>query len=324
MMRLPAFAYHRPTGLAEVFALLAAHDDAVVVSGGTDLYPNLKRRQFPAGTVVSLAAVPGLAGITTAEDGTVRLGTLTTLATVASSPDVPEALAAAAALVASPQLRNRGTVGGNLCVDTRCHWLNVTDLWRQAAEPCLKAGGETCWVAPAKRQCWAVLSSDLAPVLVALEATVRLAGPDGTRTLPVAELYRDDGMAHLAKEPEEILVEVVVPSLGDRRAGYRKLRRRGSIDFPILGVAAALRFARDRCREARIVLGAVASAPVRATAAEELLTAHPWSAELVEEAGALAGKAVRPMGNTDLTSRYRKRMIPVYVRRLLTDLAGAR
>jgi 4-hydroxybenzoyl-CoA reductase subunit beta len=228
----------------------------------------------------------------------------------------------AAGAVATPQIRNRGTVGGNLCVDTRCHWLNIPETWRQAAQPCLKTGGEMCWVAPAKKICWAVTSTDLAPVMIALDATVRLVGPDGEREVPVAALYRNDGMDHLVKGPNEVVIEVVVPPSGHLKTGYRKLRRRGSIDFPILGVAAAVRVEDDRCVDARIVLGAVSSAPVRVTDAEERLVAEPLTLELLTEVGELAGSAVKPMSNIDLTSRYRKRMVPVYVRRLLVELTS--
>lgn len=322
MLRLPPLAHAAPSTVEEAVALLA-EPGTMLAAGGTDLVPNLKRRQYPdARTVVSLHRIAGLRGVVAEDDGSLRIGALTTLAAVADDPRVPEAVRDAARAVASPQIRNRGTVGGNLCVDTRCHWLNVPDTWRQAAEPCLKAGGETCWVAPAKKWCWAVSSSDLAPVVVALDAAVRLVGPDGERSLPAADLYRDDGMAHLAKDPQEIVVEVVLPPLDEVRAGYRKLRRRGSIDFPILGVAAALRLDGDRCTDARIVLGAVASAPVRAVDAEALLTSERLSEELLAEVGDLAGKAVRPMSNTDLTSRYRKRMVPVFVRRLLGDIVA--
>lgn len=320
MLRLPPLDHAAPDTIDEAVTLLA-EDGAMLAAGGTDLVPNLKRRQYPeARLVVSLHRVQGLSGVTVDDNGDIHIGALTTLARLAADEHVPAAVREAAGAVASPQIRNRGTVGGNLCVDTRCHWLNIPDTWRQAAEPCLKTGGEMCWVAPAKKVCWAVSSTDLAPVMIALEATVRLAGPEGERQLAVADLYRDDGMDHLGKTPDEVIVEVIVPPSGHLRTGYRKLRRRGSIDFPILGVAAAVRVADSRCDEARIVLGAVSSAPVRASAAEERLVAEPVTPGLLEEVGELAGGAVRPMSNIDLTSRYRKKMVPVYVRRLLGEL----
>jgi 4-hydroxybenzoyl-CoA reductase subunit beta len=301
---------------------LLAEEGAMLAAGGTDLVPNLKRRQYPtARLVVSLHRVQGLHGVTVDDDG-VRIGALTTLTTLAEDDRLPAAVCEAAGAVASPQIRNRGTVGGNLCVDTRCHWLNIPETWRQAAKPCLKTGGEMCWVAPAKKVCWAVSSTDLAPVMIALDATVRLIGPEGEREIPVADLYRDDGMDHIAKQPDEVLTEIILPPSDGLRTGYRKLRRRGSIDFPILGVAAAVSVEDDRCVDARIVLGAISSAPLRVTAAEERLVAEPLTPQLLEEVGELAGQAVRPMSNIDLTSRYRKRMVPVYVRRLLSDLTA--
>jgi 4-hydroxybenzoyl-CoA reductase subunit beta len=322
MLRLPPLDHAAPDTIGEAVALLA-EDGAMLAAGGTDLVPNLKRRQYPtARLVVSLHRVHGLHGVTVDGDGAVHIGALTTLATLAEDDRVPTAVREAAGVVATPQIRNRGTVGGNLCVDTRCHWLNIPETWRQAAKPCLKTGGEMCWVAPAKKVCWAVSSTDLAPVMIALDATVRLVGPDGEWEMPVADLYRDDGMDHLVKGPDDVVTEVVVPAADHLRTGYRKLRRRGSIDFPILGVAGAVRVEEDRCVDARIVLGAVSSAPLRVTIAEERLVAEPITPELLQEVGDLAGAAVRPMSNIDLTSRYRKRMVPVYVRRLLAELTA--
>ncbi|GMQ97638.1 MAG: xanthine dehydrogenase family protein subunit M [Acidimicrobiia bacterium] len=324
MLRLPPLRYEAPTTLEEVVALLA-QDGALLSAGGTDLVPNLKRRQYPdARTVVSLRRVESLSDIAIDDEGFIRVGALTTLASVARDERVPSAIRKAARSVASPQIRNQATVGGNLCVDTRCDWLNVPDTWRQAAEPCLKTGGDMCWVAPAKKECWAVSSSDLAPMLVAFGADVQLIGPNGERSIPVEHLYRNDGMAHLTKDPEEIVTEIVIPPDIGVRATYHKLRRRGSIDFPILGVAAVLRLDDDgACVGARIVLGAVASAPLRVPEAEEVLVGQPIDTDMIVMAAEAARKLARPLNNTDLTSRYRKRMIPVFVQRALEELMDA-
>ncbi|GMQ93607.1 MAG: xanthine dehydrogenase family protein subunit M [Acidimicrobiia bacterium] len=321
MLRLPPLRHEAPSTLEQAIALLA-EDGALLAAGGSDLVPNLKRRQYPAArTIVSLRRVPDLARVRVDDSGTVRIGALTTLATIAGDSRLPIAIREAAGTVASPQIRNQGTVGGNLCVDTRCDWLNVPDTWRQAAEPCLKAGGEMCWVAPAKKDCWAVSSSDLAPVMVAFGAEVQLIGSEGQRSIPVEQLYRNDGMAHLAKAPDEILTEVAFGSHTGVRATYHKLRRRGSIDFPILGVAAAIRLDETNiCTEARIVLGAVASAPLRVPTAEHALVGRTYNDESIAEAAEAARKLARPFNNTDLTSRYRKRMIPVFVKRALQEL----
>jgi len=324
MLRLPQLRYEAPTTIEEIVALLA-QDGTHLSAGGTDLVPNLKRRQYPdARTVVSLRRVSGLRDIRVDADGVTHIGALTTLATLAADQRVPSAIREAAGSVASPQIRNQGTVGGNLCVDTRCDWLNVPDTWRQAAEPCLKAGGDMCWVAPAKKECWAVSSSDLAPMLVAFGADVQLVGPNGQRLIPVEHLYRNDGLVHLTKDPEEIVTEIVIPPDIGVRATYHKLRRRGSIDFPILGVAAVLRLDDDGvCVSARIVLGAVASAPLRVPEAEEILVGQPIDPDTITMAAEAARKLARPLNNTDLTSRYRKRMIPVFVQRALEELMEA-
>ncbi len=321
MLRLPPLRHEAPRTLEEAVALLAG-DGAMLSAGGTDLVPNLKRRQYPeAATIVSLRRIPGLAGVRVESDGSLHIGSLTTLASVAEHESIPLVMREAARTVASPQIRNQGTIGGNLCVDTRCNWLNVPQTWREAAEPCLKAGGDTCWVAPAKKDCWAVSSSDLAPVLVALGAEVQLVGPEGRRSMPLEDLYRNDGMAYLTKGADEIITGVVVPPSSSLRASYRKLRRRGSIDFPILGVAIAASFDDDQlCTASRIVLGSVASSPLRVPEAEEMLVGRVLGPEAIAEAAEAARKFARPLNNTDLTSRYRKRMIPVYVSRALGDL----
>jgi 4-hydroxybenzoyl-CoA reductase subunit beta len=322
-MPLPAFEYLTPATLEEAVELLADPDRSVmVVGGGTDLLPKMKRRQMTPDTLVSLSEVAEMRGIRTDEEGRCLIGASTLLPEIEASLEVPRVLAQAAGEVASPQLRNAATIGGNLCVDTRCNWIDMSDSWRRASGYCLKDGGDTCWVAPKSDRCWAVSSTDLGPVSIALDASVRLLGLQGERVLPVEDLYRDDGIAYLTKAPDEILVELVLPpEVG--RATYHKLRRRGSIDFPILGVAAAARFDDSgTCISARLVLGAVASAPRRATEAEEYIVGRRFTEEVIEEAARLATGPVRPLDNTDLGSRYRKWMIVVYVARALRDLAA--
>jgi 4-hydroxybenzoyl-CoA reductase subunit beta len=323
-MPMPAFEYQAPESLDEAVALLADADRWVsIVGGGTDLFPKMKRRQLTPDVLVSLSEIPELRGIRIDEDGTCIIGATTLLPEIEASPDVPEVLARAAGDVASPQLRNAATIGGNLCVDTRCNWIDMSDPWRQASGYCLKDGGDTCWVAPRGDRCWAVSSTDLGPVSMALDGSVRLLSGRGERVIPVEELYRDDGMAYLTKEPDEILVELILPPR-EGPAVYHKLRRRGSIDFPILGVAAATRFDADGvCRDPRLVLGSTGSSPRRATEAEEFIAGKQLTDEVIEEAASLATGPFRPQDNTDLGSRYRKWMIVVYVARALGDLADA-
>jgi 4-hydroxybenzoyl-CoA reductase subunit beta len=306
--------------------MLADHagEEAMAVSGGTDLYPNMKRRQFEPKVLVGLRALPGGREVTTGPGGGVEIGGLATLQSLERSAllqtRVP-VLAKAASLVSSPILRHMGTIGGNLSVDTRCTYYNQTYDWRKAIHFCMKKDGDTCWVAPGSPRCWAVSSSDCAPVLIALDAEVTLVGLSGERRIPVKDLYRHDGIEFTTKKREEVLTAIHVPAPNGMRATYLKLRRRDSIDFPILGVAAALDTAKDgTVRKARILITAVESAPVEAEKAEAHLVGKKLTEELVEEAASLAYRPAKPLDNTDLSNPYRKKMARVYVARALREL----
>src|SRR5262245_54125505 len=244
MLRLPPFTYLVPQSLPEAVAMLAEQEpaDTMLVAGGTDLYPNMKRQQYEPKRLIGLRQLRALQGLTgNARDG-LTIGAGMTLTHLHQQRDIMTgypALATAASLVSTPQLRNMGTIGGNLCVDTRCNYYNQTYWWRQAIGFCLKKDGATCWVAPGSSRCWAVSSSDTAPVLLALGAQVRLVGPYGERVIPVQQLYQDDGVAYLGKRHEEILTDIFIPPATDLHMRYYKLRRRGAFDFPILSVAIA-------------------------------------------------------------------------------------
>ena len=253
-----------------------------------------------------------------------RLGAGVTLTTLANHPVILEhytALATAAGSVSTPQLRNMGTIGGNVLLDTRCNYYNQTEFWRHSIDYCMKKDGEVCLVAPGSPRCWAISSADTAPVLVSLNAQVRLVSARGERSIPVRELFRDDGMNPYTRASDEILTEIILPPAAGWRSVYLKLRRRGSFDFPILGVAVALRFAGDRTvTEARITLGAVASHPVEATEAAQKLVGQPLSPELIDAVAVAAAKRAKPLDNADLTINYRKQVTPVFVRRALSQL----
>jgi 4-hydroxybenzoyl-CoA reductase subunit beta len=324
MLRLPPFRYVAPKTASEAARILADHGpEAMAVAGGTDLYPNMKRRQFTPELLVGLRQLEGARGIEA--NGSLRLGALATLSEVAAHPALRErwpALARAAGLVSSPPLRNAGTIGGNLCVDTRCNYYNQTEAWRASIGYCMKRDGDICLVAPGSDTCWALSSSDTAPVMIALDASVTLADGAGERRVPVRELFGRDGIEYLAKRPEEVLTEIHVPDRSGWRATYRKLRRRGSIDFPILGVAAALRLAGDTIEEARLVLGAVDTHPVEARDAQEFLRGRRLDAETIEMAAGIAYRPARPLDNADLAYHWRKRMARIEVARALRELAG--
>ncbi len=327
MLRLPSFTYLAPRTVEEaVHGIGEAGADGMLVAGGTDLYPNMKRRQFEPKVLVGLRGVRDLRRITGDRRQGMIIGAGVTLSALAAHPEVAEgyrALALAAGAVSTPPLRNMGTLGGNLCLDTRCNYYNQTFHWRKSIGFCMKKDGEICLVAPGSSRCWAISSTDTAPVSIALDARVRLVGPLGERLVPAAALYRDDGMQYLTKAPGEILTEVILPPADGWRTTYWKLRRRGSFDFPILGVAAALRSAPDgTVEDARIVLGAVASQPVVAGAAAAPLTGQRLTPDLIARAAQVAFQPAKPLDNADLTIGYRKKMARVYVERALRELAG--
>jgi len=325
MIRLPEFDYYAPSTVEEAVALKAEHgSEAMYVAGGTDLFPNMKRRQFEPKTLIGLREVGELRAISNGSGLTIGAGvTLTDLANHSAVRRGYPSLANAAGLVSSPPLRNAGTIGGNLCLDTRCSYYNQSRDWRKALGFCMKLDGDTCWVALSSQKCLAVSSSDCAPVVIALGAEVRLVGPHGERTIPAEALYRNDGMEYLDKSPDELLVSINLPPREGWRTSYWKLRRRGSIDFPILSVAVALRMEQDGfCAEARLVLGAVSSQPVLGTEAAGLLTGKRITPELIREVAELAAKPAKPLDNTDMTLSYRKKMVRVYVARALSEAAG--
>ena len=324
MLRLPEFRLHQPRTLEEAAERLAGEGPrARLVAGGTDLWPNMKRRHQKAESVISLAAIEALRGVRA--NGDVRLGATTSLTDVERHDAVRErfpALARAVGWISSPVLRNMGTIGGNVCLDTRCTYYDQNEEWRQAISYCMKAEGKVCWVAPSSPRCWAVQSADSAPMLVALGARVRLVSAAGEREIPVEALYRDDGMDYLTKRPDEIVAEVVLPGESDAsrlRTAFFKLRRRGSIDYGVLSVAVALRMAGGVVESARIVLGSIASLPSSADDAAAELAGKPLTDETIRAAAAKTRSAVTPMDNTDLDPRWRGQVTPVYVERTIRE-----
>lgn len=333
MLRLPSFRFLQARTLAEAADVLASegaaeHEDNVrLVAGGTDLWPNMKRRHQKARVVVSLMRVPNLRGVQA--NGDVRIGATTILEDLVRNAAVRErypALVRAVASISSPPLRHMGTIGGNLCVDTRCTYYNQTEDWRRSISYCMKEEGEICWVATSSPSCLAHSASDSAPVLCALEAEVKLVSREGERLIPVEGLYRDDGINYLAKGPEEIVAGVHLPKEADSsrcRSAFWKLRRRGSIDFAVLSSAVALWTNPSGVVEkARIYLGAVGSYPVPAEEAAEFLVGKPLNPETIAEAARLARKPAYPMDNTDFQAQWRGTMVVKYTEAALREAAG--
>jgi 4-hydroxybenzoyl-CoA reductase subunit beta len=332
MLRLPQFQFLHARSLAEAAAALAGEGAAEgkpvrLVAGGTDLWPNLKRRHQQASTVVSLMGIPDLAGISV--NGEIRIGATTLLSDVVADAAVRArypAFAAAVQSISSPPLRNMGTIGGNLCVDTRCTYYNQTEEWRRSIDYCMKAEGEICWVAPSSPRCWAHTATDSAPMACALGARVTLVSQDGERTIALDDLYRDDGMEYLAKRPEEILTALHLPAdaTAERcRSAFWKLRRRGSIDFAVLSAAVAVWTAADGTVEkARIVLGAVASRALAAQECADFLLGKQLDEETIAAAARLTRKVATPMDNTDFQTQWRGTMVQRYTEAALREVAG--
>jgi 4-hydroxybenzoyl-CoA reductase subunit beta len=333
MLRLPYFRFLSPQTIDEAAdALASGGGDAAIVAGGTDLLPNMKRRQQTPGILVSVRRIAELRRIADASaafgDGGLTIGagmTLTGIVRALRMRGTPAfvGLAQAAAQVATPQLRNMGTIGGNLCLDTRCNYYDQSYEWRKAIDFCMKKDGGICWVAPSSTRCLAVSSTDTAPALMSLGAVVTLASADGVRTLPLTDLYRNDGIDYLARRPSEILTTVELPPLRGWRSTYWKLRRRGSFDFPVLSVAAAAQIAPDgTVGAARIVLGAVASRPIDVPRAADALAGRALSDAAIASAAELAAQPAKPMDNTDFSLVWRKRMTRELVAHALRELRG--
>jgi len=326
MMRLPLFEFRAPRTLEEAAHILDGEGaGAMALAGGTDLLPNMKRRQQVPRTLMSLRYIEDLKHARLEHAGS-RLGACVTLAEIAADPRFLNgftALAQAASLVATPHIRNMATLGGNLCLDTRCNYYDQNYEWRKAIHFCLKKDGDTCWVAPGSSKCVAVSSTDTAPALMALGARVRLISRTGEREVSLADLYNNDGLDYIKRKSNEILTEVLVDSLHSWKSTYWKLRRRGSFDFPVLSVAAAARITDGGVVEdARIVIGSAASRPLVAAEAAKSMIGRALNADTIAEAAVLAARIAKPLDNTDFDMSWRKKVTGEFVTCALRELRG--
>jgi 4-hydroxybenzoyl-CoA reductase subunit beta len=325
MERLPDFRLARPQSLAEAATLLAAEPAARLMGGGTDLVPNLRRGLDSPAVLIDLGAVQGFDTLD-AGDAALVLGAGVTLATLASDERIAgrwQAVAEAARSAAGPGHRTVATLGGNLCLDTRCIFYNQSEWWRAANGYCLKRGGQTCHVAPQGDRCHATFSGDVAPALIALDAEVDLLSSRGTRRIALADAYRDDGAAHLALQRDEVLARVVVPAPAPGAAsGYRKARVRGAMDFPLAGVACALRMDGDSIAALRVALTGTNPHPLLLDGTQALV-GRPLDDDGLAALGKLVQKQVSPMRTTATASNYRRQVAAVLAQRLVRSLAGA-
>jgi 4-hydroxybenzoyl-CoA reductase subunit beta len=284
----------------------------------------MRQKLFEPQFVLDIRHIAELKGIRQ-KGSEVEIGALTSLAEIEHSPflrDRYPVLTEAAATVASPVLRNMGTIGGNICLDTRCLWYNQSLTWRKGCGFCIKKDGDLCHVAPGGSKCWAAFSADTPPALLCLNAEIEIAGPQGTRRLPLQNFYTGDGLNYRKLEPNEILTRIFLPeSTAGYRGVYRKLRVRGSIDYPLAGVAIALRRANGHISDARIALTAVNPAPVLVKGVTQALTGKIMDEALAEAVGDLAAKTAKPLTTSALTPEYRREIIRTFTKRALLAAA---
>jgi len=323
-MRLPKFEYRTPQTIAEAVKIMAdVGPTAQFVAGGTDLYPNMKRRQQTPQTVISVMRLNELNQISGDGSHGLRIGASVILTDVCENEiinrDYP-VVARAARTISTPLLRNMGTIGGNLLLDTRCNYYDQNFEWRKGINFCLKKDGDICWVAPGSSKCWAVQSSDLVPVMVAIGAKLRFASTLGERVIDAAGLYNDDGIDYLHKRPDELLVSIELPPTNGWRASYQKLRRRGAFDFPVLGVAAYIKDEGGVVSDARVVLGGIAPSPVEIKEAGSTLVGKTLNDEQIQIVAEAAYVKARPLDNTDFVYQWRKQMARQYTLRALREL----
>jgi len=317
---LPNFQLLRPKTLDEAVRLMAKHDGEVkIVAGGTDLLPSMKQKLFTPPYVLDLRGVGELRGIRNVPGNGVEIGALTTLSTIEHSAiirkDYP-VLYEAVKTVASPVLRNMGTLGGNVCLDTRCLWYNQSLLWRKSCGFCLKKDGNLCHVAPGGNFCWATFSGDTPPALLCLGAEIEIAGPQGLRRITLSEFYVNDGIVRLRLAPNEIVTRVHLPeAAAGWRGSYQKLRVRGSIDYPLAGVAVALKMKSGRVEDARVAITALNPAPLLVKDADAQLIGMAPNEEIAERIGELAARTAKPLTTSALTPEYRREMVRVFAKR---------
>jgi 4-hydroxybenzoyl-CoA reductase subunit beta len=324
-MSLPDFQIVRPRNLPEATAFLREHEHTRVLAGGTDLLPSMRQKLFEPEHVLDIRRIPELKGIRETEQG-IEIGALTTLTEIEHSDvlrrDYP-VLVEAAKTVASPVLRNMGTIGGNICLDTRCLWYNQSLSWRKSCGFCIKKDGDLCHVAPGGTKCWAVFSGDTPPALLCLNAQIEIASATATRRIPIQDFYTGEGDAYRKLQPNELLTRIILPSASaGYRGAYRKLRVRGSIDYPLAGVAIACKRSNGRIDDLRIAMTAVNPGPSLVPGISSLLKGG-MNEGIAEQIADLAARTAKPLTTSALTPEYRREMIRVFTRRAVLAMANS-
>jgi len=324
-MSLSEFQLARPRTLPDVLAFLSDQADNVrILAGGTDLLPSMRQRLFAPEHVLDLRRISELRGIRQTGKG-IEIGALTTLREIEHSPMLAKnypVLTEAAKTVASPLIRNMSTIGGNICLDTRCLWYNQSLAWRKSCGFCIKKDGDLCHVASGGTKCWAVFSGDTPPALLCLHAEIEIASASGTRRILLRDFYTGEGDNYRKLRPDELLTKIILPHASSGYHGaYRKLRVRGSIDYPLAGVAVAIKRSNGHIDDIQIALTAVNPAPLLVEGLSPLLlTNGKIDDQSAEHAAELAARTAKPLTTSGLTPEYRREMIRVFTKRTLLAL----
>jgi 4-hydroxybenzoyl-CoA reductase subunit beta len=324
-MSLPDFQLARPRALLDAIAFLRDNASTRILAGGTDLLPSMRQKLFEPEHVLDIRRIPELKGVRETEQG-IEIGALTTLAEIEHSPILTKnypVLTEAAKTVASPLLRNMGTIGGNICLDTRCLWYNQSLAWRKSCGFCIKKDGDLCHVAPGGTKCWAAFSADTPPALLCLDAEIEIVSADGPRRMKLNDFYTGDGANHRCLQPQELLTRIFLPrTSAGYRGAYRKLRIRGSIDYPLAGVAVVMKKSNGHIEDLRIGITAVNPAPVLIKGLDSLLNGNlnETAADAIAEQ---ATRTAKPLTTSALTPEYRREMIRVFTKRAVLALSGS-
>jgi 4-hydroxybenzoyl-CoA reductase subunit beta len=340
-LSLPQFKLLRPRTVTEAVDFLGRHAARVgagdlpaqslhvpirIIAGGTDLIPSMRQKLFEPDYVLDLRSVAEMRGIRPQPGGGVEIGALTALSMIEKSAFLRKhypVLTEAAATVASPVLRNMGTIGGNICLDTRCLWYNQSLTWRKGCGFCIKKDGDLCHVAPGGPKCWAVFSGDTPPALLCLNAEIEIAGASGVRRIPLRDFYTGLGDNYRNLQPDELVTRVFLPAASADYSGvYRKLRVRGSIDYPLAGVAVVMKRSNGHIGDARVGITAVNPAPMLVKGASEMLAGKAVDDALAEAVGDLAARTAKPLTTSALTPEYRREMIRVFAKRAVLAAAS--
>jgi 4-hydroxybenzoyl-CoA reductase subunit beta len=341
-LSLPQFKLLRPRGIPEAVEFLATytaragagdspaqsgHVPIRIIAGGTDVIPSMRQKLFEPEYILDLRGIGALRGIKPQFDDGVEIGALTALRVIEKSDFLRQhypVLTEAAATVASPVLRNMGTIGGNICLDTRCLWYNQSLTWRKGCGFCIKKDGDLCHVAPGGTKCWAAFSGDTPPALLCLDAEIEIASAAGVRRIPLHEFYTGIGDNYRKLQPNELVTRVFLPAGSANYSGvYRKLRVRGSIDYPLAGVAVAMKRSNGHVADARVAITAVNPAPMLLNGTNAILAGKTMNEALAESVGELAARTAKPLTTSALTPEYRREMIRVFTRRAVLAAASS-